>query len=257
MANYDAIVERVVSAAQLPSAERRREVERELRAHVEDIVEEARLHTQDEGIIRQIVEARFGKSQEVADGFASVYSRERLARRVAGAGILLMASLTAVIVVISGMQSMEAIWRARSVVSPFEYLGHEVFGLSAIILGYLSLYLGERLFPRSLAKSVLVSAAIAFLAAINLSAFVPQHEALPLAAFCCAAFARLLQRVHIPFLWLAGTAGPLLIAGLIVGPLLPDQGTFPWWVWLGLTVSCWALRETVRVFEGFGILSPD
>lgn len=255
MANYDAIVEGVVSAARLPCAARRREVERELRAHVEDIVEEARLLTDDEAAIRRIVAARFGRSQEVADGFASVYARERLARRVAGVGMLLMASLAAVIAVISGMQSMEAVWRASAVLSPFNYLGREVLGLSAIILGYLSMYLGERLFPGSLAKVIVLGAGAAVLGGLGRSFLVPQHVALPLAAFCCAALARVLQRVHVPLLWLAGTAGPLLIAGLIVGPLLPDQGMFPWWVWLGLTVSCWALREMVRVFEIFEIVA--
>jgi len=76
----------------------------------------------------------------------------------------------------------------------------------------------------------------------------PQHAVLPLVAFTCAAFGRLLQRVEIPFVWFGGTALPLLIAWGLFGPLISGW-QFPWLVWLGLTVSCKALREIVRLFE--------
>lgn len=76
----------------------------------------------------------------------------------------------------------------------------------------------------------------------------PQHAALPLAAFACAASGRLLQGIEIRFVWFAGTALPLLIAWALFGPLIYDW-RFPLLVWLGLTISCKALREIVRLFE--------
>ncbi len=72
--------------------------------------------------------------------------------------------------------------------------------------------------------------------------------ALPLAAFACAASGRLLQGIEIRFVWSAGTALPLLIVWALFGPLISDW-RFPWLVWLGLTISCEALREIVRLFE--------
>lgn len=77
---------------------------------------------------------------------------------------------------------------------------------------------------------------------------IPQHAALPLAAFTCAASGLLLLRVQIPFVGFAGTALPLLIAWALFGPLISGW-QFPWLVWLGLTISCKALREIVRLFE--------
>jgi hypothetical protein len=49
--------------------------------------------------------------------------------------------------------------------------------------------------------------------------------------------------------WFGGTALPLLIAWALFGPLISGW-QFPWLVWLGLTISCKALREIVRLFEG-------
>jgi len=58
----------------------------------------------------------------------------------------------------------------------------------------------------------------------------------------------MLQRVQIPFVWFAGTALPLLIAWAVFGPLI-SRWQFPWLAWLGITISCKALREVVRLFE--------
>ncbi len=119
---------------------------------------------------------------------------------------------------------------------------------AAVTAGYCSLYAGERLFPTSLAKALLPSITLGLWLAAVFGWLVPQHAALPLAAFACAASGRLLQRVEIPFVWFAGTALPLLMAWALFGPLISGW-QFPWLVWLGLTISCKALREIVRLFE--------
>jgi hypothetical protein len=79
---------------------------------------------------------------------------------------------------------------------------------------------------------------------------IPQHAALPLAAFTCAALGRLLQRAEIPLVWFAGTALPLLIAWALFGRLISGW-QFPWLVWLGLTICCKVLREVVQFLERF------
>jgi hypothetical protein len=124
----------------------------------------------------------------------------------------------------------------------------ELFGFVAITAGYCSLYGGERLFPTSLARAALPSVTLGLCLAAVFAWLVPQHAALPVMAFACAACGRLLQRVEVRFIWFAGTALPLLIAWALFGRLLPSW-EFPWLVWLGLTISCKALQEIVRLFE--------
>ena len=132
-------------------------------------------------------------------------------------------------------------------------LNWEFLGLGAVALGYCAAYLGECMFPTSFAKSVLLSVTLALCASAALLAAVPAHAILPCSAFAGAAFARLLQRVPVPLLWFAGTAGPLTIAEFIFRPLLSGQGPPSWLLWLGLTLSCAALRRIVFLFEKLAI----
>lgn len=251
MTVHDDIVPRVISLCRVPSARRRREIEKELHTHLEDIAEEARSQGYDDSAITRIVALRFGKPHEVAAAFASVYRRDRVARCVVGLGILAIASFAAVFLVVGTVQSIAAICTARSIASSFRYIRWELFGFVAIALGYCSLYLGERLFPASLAKALLPSATLIFCVGVVLSWVASGHLALPMIAFACAAFGRLLQSVDIPLLWLGGTAGPLLIAWAFLGPSVPGSGQFLCLVWLGLTISCKVLQEVVQLFERF------
>jgi hypothetical protein len=244
----DRIVSRVILLAKLPGNKRRCEVEKELRAHLDDLAEEARSQGYDDVATARIARMRFGEPEEVAAAFASVYAAERLARRIFHLALLVTASIVAVFVVIATVQSLAAICTASSIVSTLRDIHHEVFGFDAIAAGYCSLYVGERLFPTSLARTLLPSVTVGLGLAAVFGWLIPQHAALPLVAFTCAACGRLLQRVQIQFLWFAGTALPLLIAWALFGPLISGW-QFPWLVWVGLTISCKALREIVRLFE--------
>lgn len=248
MTHLDRIVSRVILLAKLPGSERRCEVAKELRAHLDDLAEEARSQGHDEEATARIVTMRFGEPREVAGAFASVYAPERLTKLILQSAILVAASAVAVVVVIGAVQLIAAICTATSIVSILRDVHREVFGFGAVTAGYCSLYAGERLFPTSLARSLLPSVTVGLWLAAVLGWLIPQHATLPLAAFTCAACGRLLQRVQIPFVWFAGTALPLLIAWVLVGPLVSGW-QFPWLVWLGLTISCKALREIVRLFE--------
>jgi hypothetical protein len=246
--HLDHIVSRVILLAKIPGNKHRCEVEKELRAHVEDLAEEARSQGYDDEAAARIVRMRFGEPEKVAAAFASVYARERLARRILHSALLVTASTVVVAVVIGTVQSIAAICTASSIVSVLRDIHRELFGFGAIVAGYCSLYAGERLFPTSLARALLPSVTLGLWLAAVFGCLIPQHGVLPLAAFTCAASGRLLQRVQIPFVWFAGTALPLLIAWALFGRLISGW-QFPWLVWLGLTVSCKALREIVRLFE--------
>jgi vacuolar-type H+-ATPase subunit I/STV1 len=219
-----------------------------LRAHLEDFAAEARSCGYDEEAAARIVRMRFGEPKEVAGAFASVYTPERLARRILQSAILVTVSTLAVAVVIGTLQSIEAICTARSIASTLWALHWEVFGFAAITLGYCSLYARERLFPGSLMRAVLPSVALGVWLAAIFVWLIPQRAALPLAAFACAASARLLQRVTIPFVWIAGAGLPLLVAWALLGRLIPGW-QFPWLVWLGLAIACKTLQEIVRLYE--------
>jgi hypothetical protein len=244
----DGIVSRIILQARLPGNKQRCEVAKELRAHLDDLAEDLRAQGYDEEGIARIVRMRFGEPQRVAAAFARVYAPERWAKRILESAILVAASTLVVVLVIATLQSIEAICTANSVVSTLRDMRWEVFGFGAITAGYCSLYAGERLFPTSLTRAVLPSLTLGLWLAALFTWLIPQHAALPLTAFACAASGRLLQRVQIPFVWFAGTAAPLLITWALLGRLIPAW-QFPWLVWLGLTVSCKALWEITRLFE--------
>lgn len=248
MTYLDSLVSRVILLAKLPGNTRRCEVAKELRAHLDDIAEEARSQGYDDEAAAWIIRIRFGEPEDVAAAFASVYGPERLARRILQWTTLVTVSVMAVVVVVGSVQSIAAIFTETSILSILRDIHREAFGFGAITAGYCSLYAGERIFPTSLAKTLLPSVTLGIWLALVSRWLIPQHAVLPLAAFACAASGRLLQRVEIPFVWFAGTALPLLIAWVVFGPLISGW-QFPWLVWLGLTISCKALREIVRLFE--------
>jgi uncharacterized protein (UPF0335 family) len=248
MIHLDHIVSRVVSMAKLPGNKRACEVAKELRAHLDDLAEDVRSQGYDEEAAARIIRIRFGEPQEIAAAFASVYAPERWAREVLRSTILFAASAIAVAIVVSTVQSIAVMCTAGSILSTLRNIYQEGFGFAAITTGYCSLYVGERLFPTSLARAALLSVTLGLCLAAVFAWLIPQHAVLPLVAFACAACARLLQRLQIPFLWFAGTALPLLIAWGVFGRLI-SCWEFPWLVWLGLTISCKALREIARLFE--------
>ena len=250
MTHLDRIVSRVVLLAKLPGNKRRREVEKELRAHLDDLAEEARSQGYDDEAAARIVRMRFGEPEEIAAAFACVYAPERLAKRILQSAILVTVSTVAVVVVIGTVQSIVAICTASSIVSTLRDIHRESFGFGAIVAGYCSLYAGERLFPTSLARALLPSVTLGLWLSAIFVWLIPQHAALPLAAFTCAALGRLLQRAEIPLVWFAGTALPLLIAWALFGRLISGW-QFPWLVWLGLTICCKVLREVVQFLERF------
>jgi hypothetical protein len=242
------IVSRVIVLAKVPGNKRECEVAKELRAHLDDLADEVRSQGYDDEAAARIIKMRFGDPQDVAAAFASVYAPERLARRILQSIILFAASILAVAVVLSTVQSIAAVCTAQSMLSTLRNLYQEILGFGAITAGYCSLYAGERLFPASLARAALPSVTLWLCLAAVFAWLIPQHVVLPLVAFACAACGRLLQRIEIPFVWSAGTALPLLIAWALFGRLLPGW-EFPWLVWLGLTISCKALWEITRLFE--------
>src|SRR5215472_2173077 len=84
MTVIERLIDEIVTAARIPSAKRRREVQHELRAHMEDFVcARCGSAPADEDIQRLLAE-RFGDPGQIARQFAWVYRRERAARHLGG-----------------------------------------------------------------------------------------------------------------------------------------------------------------------------
>ena len=96
----DELIDRIVNRSRIPSAKRRREIQRELRSHIEDFAVAARAAGRDEDEIERAVLANFGDPGQIAQGFAWVYRHERRRLRVFAytlSTVLLASSLLAAI----------------------------------------------------------------------------------------------------------------------------------------------------------------
>jgi hypothetical protein len=76
------LIDGIVNSSQVPPGKRRREIQRELRAHIEDFVIAAREAGRDQAEIEQLVLANFGDPGQIARSFAWVYRHERRRLRV-------------------------------------------------------------------------------------------------------------------------------------------------------------------------------
>lgn len=230
MRDVHRIVERVLARAKIPGVARRREIERELRDHVEDMAEEDL--------------DRFGSPEVIGDALARVYAPERVAAHVARSATLVIASGLVAAVIIAGVQVVMTAATLRAISS-------EIAGFAAVALGYSAAYLARRQFRLSLPSVVGVIVVGACWIGVGLSVLAPRHAVIATVAFLSTACGGLLVYAPVPLVWLAGTAGPLLVASVVLGPLVPGAGWFPWRIWIGLSLSCVALRLVVRVFERY------
>jgi hypothetical protein len=82
MSAANELIDRIVNRSQIPSEKRRREIQRELRSHIEDFVGAAREAGREQDEIEKLVLANFGDPGQIAQGFAWVYRHERRRLRV-------------------------------------------------------------------------------------------------------------------------------------------------------------------------------
>ena len=140
-----ALLEKIIDRSQIPSGKRRREVERELRGHIEDFVMDARGAGYGEDEIERMAIESFGDPLEVARNFGWVYRHERALQRLwvfglstAAVAILIAAGTLAVQagvaagfgVPFSGRHSMIEAW--------------DILATVAVYMGMISV---ERAFP--------------------------------------------------------------------------------------------------------------
>jgi len=77
MTAAERLIDEILAASRIPSKRGRREVLRELRAHMEDFIGEGRQSGRSDEEIERLLMERFGDPRQIADQFAWVYQRER------------------------------------------------------------------------------------------------------------------------------------------------------------------------------------
>jgi hypothetical protein len=142
------LIERIVNSPHIRYGWRRQEIQRELRAHIEDFVIAAQRSGSDEAGIEKLVRAHFGDPGQIANGFAWVYRHERRMLRMltfALSTVLLATSLLAAILATQaglafgfGTPIMELLASRHTVIQALDIL--------ASVAGYLGLISLEDLF---------------------------------------------------------------------------------------------------------------
>ena len=168
------LIEEMMAAARIPSQKRRREVMRELRAHVEDFVSAERESGRGEEEIERRLLERFGDPRQIARQFAWVYRRERAALQL---GVFAVSTVVVSLVISTLAISMQAGMMfgfggpARVVVGSRHtaVMALDILASAAAYLGLLSL---ERFFKWPLA--VLAAVASALLAVFIAAGLPPQ-----------------------------------------------------------------------------------
>jgi hypothetical protein len=167
------LIDRIVNSSQVPPGKRRREIQRELRAHIEDFVLAAREAGRGQDEIEQLVLANFGDPGQIARGFAWVYRHERRRLRVFAytlSTVLLASSLLAAILATQaglafgfGTPIMKALVSRHTVIEAFDILASV-----AVYLGLTSL---ESLFERRrFQKAAVLLAAIIIILIVSCAA---------------------------------------------------------------------------------------
>jgi len=242
------LIEEVLASSGIVSARRRGEVARELRAHLEDAIEEARAAELCEPDIAQLIARRFGGPEEIARRFADVYRAERRAVYFIAFFILAAAALVAVSAFVGAVQITVAIGMGHTAdwAFPPDHLTWEIALLAGLTLGYLGLHFTTHLFKqRRLAKAFLLTGGISTLAGLGLEVWLPGSGIAFIGAFCCAGAVRALETLCAGG-WrkLAGLAAFFSTLGLLMPCVfMRAQGSS---VWIMTTVFCLAIAVSCR-----------
>jgi hypothetical protein len=143
----DELIDGIVNSSQIPPG-KRREIERELRSHIEDFVMEAREAGRDENEIEKLALAHFGDPSAIGNGFAWVYRHERRKLRAFAftlSTVLLASSLLAAIL---AMQACLAFGFGRPIAKALasRHTAIEALDILTSVAAYLGLTTLEGLF---------------------------------------------------------------------------------------------------------------
>jgi hypothetical protein len=253
MATVDEFVCRVISQVGRLRSSTRNDLERELRAHLEDAMEQAR--AEDKNDLPRVACRRFGDPEEIGRELEHVHRFERRAVLAADASLLLGVSVVAVAAVVCAFQLSIATWIGISPSHAFPRLRGQLVGFVSLALGYMSLYWEERILKRFRPAPAVLLNLIAFASLFTLASPLLHLRSVAAATpFIAGALVRLLQRTSVRGIWCLGTLLPTIAAALIGGRLLSTGGETPLWIavlirWIGQTGACYLLTLLARSHE--------
>jgi hypothetical protein len=157
------LIDRIVISSRVPPGKRRREIQRELRAHIEDFVIAAREAGRGQDEIEQLVLANFGDPGQIARGFAWVYRHERRRLRVLAYTLSTMLLASCLLAAILATQACLAFGFGTPIINVLvsRHTAIEALDILASVAAYLGLTSLESLFQRRrFQKAALLLAAI-------------------------------------------------------------------------------------------------
>src|SRR5690348_3045696 len=142
MSEHEMLVERIMLASGIVGHSRRSDAAREMRAHIEDIIDEERAAGCGEKEIERIVSLRFGRPDQIAGQFGNVYRKERIALSLLSYSLLAVISILAVAVFVYSVQygAVRSLGISTARIFSRSHVGTEATMLTSLTIGYLSLY---------------------------------------------------------------------------------------------------------------------
>jgi hypothetical protein len=144
----DELIDGVLNRSQILPGKRRREIQRELRSHVEDFVVAARQAGRGQDEIEKLVLAHFGDPGQIARGFAWVYRHERRRLRVFAYTLSTMLLASSLFAAILAIQAGLALGFGTPLMNVFasRHTVIEALDILASVAAYLGLLSLESLF---------------------------------------------------------------------------------------------------------------
>ncbi len=238
----DKLIDCIVNSSRIPSRMRRRDIERELRCHIEDFIVAARQAGRGEDEIEKLVLANFGDPGQIAQGFAWVYRHERRRLRVFAYLLSTVLLASSILAVILAMQAGLAFGFGKPIMKVLagRHAVIEALDILTAVAVYLGLTALENLFERHrFQKAALLLTGILALLIVSCSA-ASLHTAFLFYGLITGIFFRAIQLFVTPKiarLTIVVICFPLAGLGLAMlrspGPQLAPAATWASWLVMG------------------------
>lgn len=232
------LIDGIVNSSRVPPGKRRREIERELRAHIEDFVVAAREAGSGQDEIERLVLANFGDPGQIARGFAWVYRHERRRLRVLCFLLSTMLLASSLLAAILATQAGLAFGFGTPIMKVLasRHTAIEALDIVATVAAYLGLISLETLFERRrFQKAGVVMAAIVGILIVA-SAVAGLHANFLMFGFVNGIFFRAVQLLAAPKL---ARTGIILVCFPLAGLVLTLLRSPLSQVALGATCVSW------------------
>jgi len=145
----DELIDGIINSSQVPRR-RRREIQRELRSHIEDFIVAAREAGRDQAEIDRLLLANFGDPGQIARGFNWVYRNERRKLRAVAFALSVMLLAISLLAATVATQALLALGFGTPIMKVLvsRHTVIQALDILASVAAYLSLTLLESLFER-------------------------------------------------------------------------------------------------------------